>query len=223
MNAATPPVSRSRRCAKTGPSVKKALVATPHRKAATMPNGDCRYRPLMLIPGAPPHRPVPRGPSQSDRHQRERDNDRDYTERPEACRVGCRKKELSDDSGQQTRHGIDAQDLSPGVARRGAVEPALNDNEQSSKAEPGQGASHDPRYRIHQKQVQEAVRSRRSRREPEKLECGPRFGSAFHSVAIQSRHRPRSLRPQHQFERARSPRSHRERSAAWPAVCCPSA
>ena len=88
------------------------------------------------------------GPSQSDRHQGECDNDRDYAERSEARRVGRREKELSDDSGQQPRHGVDAQDLSPGLVRRNAVEPALDDNEQPGKAEAGQGASHHPRDRI---------------------------------------------------------------------------
>jgi hypothetical protein len=95
-------------------------------------------------PGAPTLISRCRSPSQSDRHQCKRNDDRDYAERPEACRVGCRKKELSDNSGQQTRLGVDAQDLSPGFFRRGAVEPTLNDNEQPGKTEPGEGASQHP-------------------------------------------------------------------------------
>src|SRR5260370_29839316 len=80
------------------------------------------------------------GLSQSDRHQGDCDNDRDYAEGSEAGRVGRREKELSQDSSQETCHAVDAQNLSPGMFRRGAVEPALDDHEQSGKAEPGQRA-----------------------------------------------------------------------------------
>ena len=120
---------------------------------------ESEWRLLIEPPDADPGAPTVmgwcRGPSQSDRDQGECDNDCDYAEGSEPCRVRCREKELSDDPGQQSRHGIDAHNLSSGFFRRGAVEPALDDNEQSGKAEPGQGASHYPRHRIQYKQVQE--------------------------------------------------------------------
>jgi hypothetical protein len=94
------------------------------------------------------------GLSQSDRHQGDRDNNRDDTERSESCRISRRKKELPDDPGRQPRHGVDTQDLPAGFLRRCAVEPALDDNEQPGKAESGQGTSYNPCVRIHYKQAQ---------------------------------------------------------------------
>ena len=154
MNKATPAVSRPFRCAKIGPKAKNALVVTPHKEAATSPKGDCFIQPLQVDPDAPALMGWRHGLNQSDRHRGECDNDRDYAERSEARQVGRREKELSGDPTHQPRHGVDAQDLSPGLVRCSAVEPALDNNEQPGKAEPGEGTSRYPRDRIDNKQVE---------------------------------------------------------------------
>ena len=109
------------------------------------------------------------GLSQSNRYQRQRDNDCYDAERSEARWIGPRQKELPNDSGEQPGHAVDTQDLASSLFRCSAVEPALNDHEQSGKAKPGQRARGNPGNRMNRKQV----RKRRGRRNRSERQEGP--------------------------------------------------
>jgi hypothetical protein len=160
------------------------------------------------------------GLSQSDRHQGEREYNRDDAERSEPCRIGRRKKELPDNPGRQPRHDVNAQDLPPGFLRRCAVELALDDNEQPGKAEPGQGTGYNPcgstTTRCRSGAV-DAIAPRARRPEYDR-----RPGPLFHSAVIQSRYPPRNAPRLHQFEPARTSRARHECSGASLATHCPS-
>jgi len=84
------------------------------------------------------------GLGQSDRHQGKSDDNGNDAEGIESRWASRWEKELSDDPGQQPRHGVDAQDLSPGLISRGTVEPALDNDEKPSKTKARQSASHNP-------------------------------------------------------------------------------
>ena len=75
--------------------------------------GRLLIQPLQVDPDAPALMGWRHGLNQSDRHQGECDNDRDYAERSEARQVGRREKELSGDPTHQPRHGVDAQGSGP--------------------------------------------------------------------------------------------------------------
>jgi hypothetical protein len=136
----------------------------PAQRGRQQPEGRLLIEPFQAHPGAPTLLGWSSGLSQSDRHQGERENNRDESERSETCRISRRKKELSEDPGRQPRHGVDAHYMAPGFLRRCAVKPAFDDNEQPGKAEPGQDTGYNPCDRIHYKQVQE--RRGRSDRSP---------------------------------------------------------
>src|ERR1700722_9995883 len=93
--------------------------------------------------------------SQSDWHQGKRNDAGDDAERPEARWISRGQKKLSTYAGQQSRHAVDAQNLSPVFGARAGIQPALDDNEHARETEPGERSRGDPHERIHYKKVHE--------------------------------------------------------------------
>jgi hypothetical protein len=125
-----------------------------------------------------------RTPAQNDWNQRIGENDRDEAKRSKARRAGRRQKELAANPRHQSRHAIYAENLAARLDRRDTVEPALDDDEQPGKTEPGQGAGQHPGARIdHQKVEERGCRRNRaeSRECPNVADTPDEFSSAERS------------------------------------------